>query len=638
MSFIDELKRRKVFRVAFTYGVVAWILMQIGEVTFPALNIPDWVMSAVVLVLILGFPVAIIFAWIFDKTPKGYIKTESSMETEGSGVSLDNRPFYLNKQNIFLAVAATIGLFIGMYGSSGISVSEDDRSIAVLPFDNFSSDEEDQFFSDGITEDIIAQLAKNQELSVISRTSVMRYKGSNRGLKEIAEELGVAYILEGSIRKIGERVRIVSQLIDASTDRHLWAETYDESLADIFNIQNKMTADIASVLGVDSNGFEGEGKNVDPTNNIEAYSMYLKGRQYYFKYTKADNERAIQLFKLAVDLDYNYALAWAGLGDSFAQKGIRSGWGNPTYFDSAMVACNRSIELDSTIAEGYKAKGLLYMGKGYPYKALEFTHKAFKKNPGYGSAVANMGIINFGLGQWGRAFWYMEKAQESDPLNPVRAFSTASFLANVGLFHEAELLLTNFQRINPDSPIIIGGLTWLYHRMGEFSKAIEIGEKALKLGFPQANHREAFIMALINSGKIDRAEQVLLSGPSHPFWQGYLDYVRGNNSKARATFDKLSKGLRSSLRYRIPSTPHYTRARIQAVMGETHKALNELELAAATGALTTSLIKVDLVFDSLRDEERFKNVIDILDTKARIERSEMDLSVLNRMLKSKQNL
>ena len=314
MSFIDELNRRKVFRVAFTYGVVAWILMQIGEVTFPALNIPDWVMSAVVLVLILGFPVAIIFAWIFDKTPKGYIKTESSMETEGSGVSLDNRTFYLNKQNIFLAIAATIGLIIGMFGSSGISVSEDDRSIAVLPFDNFSSDEEDQFFSDGITEDIIAQLAKNQELSVISRTSVMRYKGSNRGLKEIAEELGVAYILEGSIRKIGERVRIVSQLIDASTDRHLWAETYDESLADIFNIQNKMTADIASVLGVDSNGFEGEGKNVDPTNNIEAYSMYLKGRQYYFKYTKADNERAIQLFKLAVDLDYNYALAWAGLG------------------------------------------------------------------------------------------------------------------------------------------------------------------------------------------------------------------------------------------------------------------------------------------------------------------------------------
>ena len=191
MSFIDELKRRKVFRVAATYAVVAWILMQIGEVTFPALNIPNWVMSTLVVLLLAGFPIAVIFAWIFDKTPQGFIKTDAT-ETENIGgmdVKVDDRPFYLQKRNIILGLGVIAGILIGSYGGDSFKSSIDEKSIAVLPFDNYSTAEEDQYFSDGMTEVIIANLAKVKDLKVISRTSVMEYKNTTKKLKEIAKEL-----------------------------------------------------------------------------------------------------------------------------------------------------------------------------------------------------------------------------------------------------------------------------------------------------------------------------------------------------------------------------------------------------------------------------------------------------------------
>ena len=177
-NFFEELKSRKVFRVAATYGVVAWILMQIGEVTFPALNIPEWVMSTLVVVLLAGFPIAIIFAWIFDKTPQGFVKTDVK-ETEnvgGMNVIVDNRPFYQRKRNIFLVLGVLAGVLIGTYGGSSITRSiADDKSVAVLPFDNLGNDENDEIFSDGITEDIISQLSNIKDIRVIARTSVLQY-------------------------------------------------------------------------------------------------------------------------------------------------------------------------------------------------------------------------------------------------------------------------------------------------------------------------------------------------------------------------------------------------------------------------------------------------------------------------------
>ena len=242
-NFFEELKSRKVFRVAATYGVVAWILMQIGEVTFPALNIPEWVMSTLVVVLLAGFPIAVIFAWIFDKTPQGFVKTDvKEIENVGGmNVIVDNRPFYQRKRNIFLVLGVLAGVLIGTYGGSSITRSiADDKSVAVLPFDNLGNDENDEIFSDGITEDIISQLSNIKDIRVIARTSVLQYKGTTKNVIKIAKELGVTTILEGSVRRIGEDVRIVSQLIDVKTDDHLWAGTYDRKMRNIFEVDQEV--------------------------------------------------------------------------------------------------------------------------------------------------------------------------------------------------------------------------------------------------------------------------------------------------------------------------------------------------------------------------------------------------------------
>ena len=318
MSFFEELKRRKVFRVAATYAVVAWILMQIGEVTFPALNIPEWVMSTLVVVLLAGFPIAVIFAWIFDKTPQGYIKTDAP-DTEnivGMNVKVDGRPFYLQKRNIFLALGVLAGILIGSYGGSTFKESIDDKSIAVLPFDNFSKNEEDEYFTDGITEDITMNLAKIKDLIVISRTSVMGYKNSTKKMKEIADELGVKYILEGSVRKLGNRVRIVGQLIDAKSDKHVWSESYDRDMIDLFQIQADVSKEIANAMQAELSDKTIAQIEKVPTDNMEAYELYKKARNYHYRsFRESDFNLAVDYYREAIKLEPNFALAYAGLSE-----------------------------------------------------------------------------------------------------------------------------------------------------------------------------------------------------------------------------------------------------------------------------------------------------------------------------------
>ena len=322
-NFFEELKSRKVFRVAATYGVVAWILMQIGEVTFPALNIPEWVMSTLVVVLLAGFPIAVIFAWIFDKTPQGFVKTDVK-ETEnvgGMNVKVDNKPFYQRKRNIFLALGITAGILIGTYGGETFKKSVDKKSIAVLPFDNYSTAPEDQYFSDGITEVIIANLAKVKDLKVISRTSVMEYKNTTKKLKDIAEELGVAHILEGSIQRANGRVRVIGQLIDAYTDKHIWAETYDRQETDIFDLQSDVAIEIAEALKSELTTDEKARINEKLTENTIAYEYYLKGNMFDNEGHSPENLRAaIAEYERAVTIDPEFAEAYALLSIYYSME------------------------------------------------------------------------------------------------------------------------------------------------------------------------------------------------------------------------------------------------------------------------------------------------------------------------------
>ena len=320
-NFFAELKRRNVYKVAIAYGVVAWLLIQVATQVFPFFEIPNWSIRLIVLIIVVGFPVALVIAWAFELTPEGLKRTEIA----------DTLPTRSRKRAwiyvVVIASVLSIGLFLlGRYTAQRTSSAENGRpggsslppkSIAVLPFDNLSRDPDNAYFAEGIQDEILTRLAKIADLKVISRTSTQHYKSSPDNLPQIAKQLGVANILEGSVQRVADQIRVNVQLINATTDAHLWAESFDRKLTDIFRIESEIAKTIAETLQAKLTGSEKNAIAKSPTSIPEAYELYLKGRFFWNKRTGPDLRKAIDYFEQAIDKDPNYALAYAGLADSF---------------------------------------------------------------------------------------------------------------------------------------------------------------------------------------------------------------------------------------------------------------------------------------------------------------------------------
>ena len=335
-NFFAELKRRNVYKVAVAYAVVAWLLIQAASILLPTFEAPGWVMKVIVMLVALGFPVALIFSWAFEITPEG-IKLESEIDPKSSIARRTGRKIVA--VTIGLAVVA-IGLFVyQIVRSVGIrqpptgpsallmwkktdaaraaSLPVSNKSIAVLPFDNLSRDPDNAYFCEGVQDEILTRLAKVADLKVISRTSTQHFKSTPDNLPQIAKQLGVAHIVEGSVQKAGDQVRVNVQLINAMNDAHLWAETYDRKLTDIFAVESEIAKTIAETLQAKLTGSEKNSIAKKPTENPEAYELYLKGRFFWNKRTGDDLRKSIEYLKQAIAKDPNYALAYAALADSY---------------------------------------------------------------------------------------------------------------------------------------------------------------------------------------------------------------------------------------------------------------------------------------------------------------------------------
>ena len=353
-------------------------------------------------------------------------------------------------------------------------------SIAVLPFVNMSPEKENEYFSDGVTEDIIAQLSKIGDLKVISRTSIMRYKQSDKSLREIGRELGVATILEGSVRRADNRVRIVSQLVDARTDEHIWSETYDRELEDIFETQSDVATNIAAALKATVSPQEKERLEKRDTLEISAYDYYLKGRDYYNRYHKQDNEIAIEFFKKASELDPEYALAYAGLGDAYAQRALKFGFPQ-AWIDSAIEISTKAISIDPGLAEGFKALGLAYMVKGWFRKALEANKRAVGLKPNLHSAVRNIGWIHWSRGEFREALLYAKRAFPLNPTGAYQSFAVGSAYLMLDEYVKAEAWINKTLELQPDFPSVHVALMDLRLRQGNHQQAVEQSRKLLAM-------------------------------------------------------------------------------------------------------------------------------------------------------------
>lgn len=463
-SLLEELKRRNVFRVAVGYLVLAWVVLQIADLVAPALRLPEWTLSFVTFIGIIGFPFALFFAWAFELTPEGIKRSEDvdpqeSITGETAG-SLNRIIIGLLCVAVFILLADRFfGLSHRFTGEAVPQVAavpetreppgpevdaelERPRSIAVLPFVNMSGDSEQEYFSDGISEELLNALAQIQELRVAARTSSFAFKGQNQDITQIGEQLKVETVLEGSVRKSGKRVRITAQLINVDDGYHLWSNTYDRDLTDIFAVQDEISAAIVDALKVH---LTGESTNA-PTRevNIEAYNFLLQARHNQRQRTQPALETAATQYRRALEIDPDYAQAWAGLAivTLLLEEG---GYGDipiPEARENGQGYLDRAFALAPDLWEAHAGQALLYMNEARWQDGLAAVERALAKNPSEGFLYLWKSLQLDALNEYRLSTETIEKAYSIDPLHPSIQNLWSDRLIDQGRFDEARRMVT----------------------------------------------------------------------------------------------------------------------------------------------------------------------------------------------------
>ena len=421
-KFFAELKRRNVYKVAVAYVIVGWLLVQVATQVFPFFEIPNWAVRLVVLVIIIGFPIALVIAWAFELTPEGLKRTEFADELPTK--SLRSRVWIYV---VIIAGAISVSLFfLGRYTSSKQSGGAElpAKSIAVLPFENFSEDKAFAFFADGVQDEILTDLAKIADLKVISRTSVMQYKNTAaRNLPEIAQALKVAHVLEGSVQRSANRVRVSAQLIDARNDTHVWAEKYDRDLADVFAIQSEIAQKIADQLQAKLSPTEKSAISERPTSDLAAYDLYLRAKELIYgdispNRQKENHLKAVQLLDQAVARDPTFLLAYCQLAYAHDQVYFADFDHTETRLALAETSVKAAVHLQPDSGETHLAQAIhFYWGYRNYDRAREELAKAQAALPNNARIFAFLGLIDRRQGRWDEAVRNLERAVDLDPRN-----------------------------------------------------------------------------------------------------------------------------------------------------------------------------------------------------------------------------
>ena len=408
-GFFDEVKRRKVYRVAAAYIIAAGGAIQLASASFPAWELPNWALRLVIVLLLLGFPIALMLAWAYDITAQGVQVTPTTAA-----------PGRHRRRNVIMLVASgvIISAAAGFFLLPGLSARKIDKSIAVLPFENLSDEKENAYFADGIQDDVLTNLSKIGDLKVISRTSVMPYRGKASNVREIGKALGVGTILEGTVRRIGNRVRVNVQLINVENDEHLWAEDYDRDLTDVFAIQTDLAQKIVRELQAKLSPTEKAQIERKPTENSEAYLAFLQAHDLFTRMDiRSNTEKAEQLFEKATKLDPNFAAAFAGL--AWVEDWMYHDFDpTPARKEKARAAAETAIRLQPDLPEAHLALGFYhyYCERDYQAALGEFAI-AKRSLPNSAEVYMAIGAIERRQGKWAESTVNLEKAASLSPMD-----------------------------------------------------------------------------------------------------------------------------------------------------------------------------------------------------------------------------
>src|SRR5438874_1374465 len=572
-NFFSELKRRNVYKVAVAYIVACWALAKGIAQVFPVFDIPNWIIRLIVLLVILGLPIALVLAWMFEITPHGIKRTEIADAMPAAARKKKHAWIYV----VIIGGLVSIGLFfLGRYSAitptSGLSA----KSIAVLPFDNLSRDPDNAYFCEGVQDEILTRLAKVADLKVISRTSTQHFKSTPDNLPQIAKQLGVAHILEGSVQKANDQVRVNVQLINALTDAHLSADTFDRKLTDIFAVESEIAKTIAETLQAKITGSEKRSIAKAPTANPEAYELYLKGRLFWNKRSGVDLRKAIEFFNQAIAKDPNYALAYAGLADSYLLLPNYGGAPTADVVPPARAAVTKALELDDSLAEAHASLGLLDTLDLRLERAITHMERALQLKPNYATAHHWLGLGHLSLGHFDQAIAEGKRAAELDPLSVIINADLAWTYASAHRLDEAEAQARKTLEIDPRFFLAHYYLGGIRQAKGHLTEAISEFQQAFDL------NGDFYSLAALGQA-----------------------YARsGRKAKAQKVVARLNEEAKSH------HVAPYAWALLYLGLDDKNRALDELEEAYQRGDTNyLFVLKVDPLFDDLRGNPRFEALV-----------------------------
>jgi TolB-like protein/Flp pilus assembly protein TadD len=580
-KFLAELKRRNVYKVAVVYAVVAWLLIQAGSILFPTFAAPEWVMKVFVTVVAAGFPIALILAWAFELTPEGIKRAEDVDFKKSVAPKTSRKLSAIITAIVVLALSLLVFQLMRPHPTASVAKpfgAPNDKSVVVLPFANLSRDPDNAYFAAGIQDEIITRLAKITELKVISCTSTQRFKSAPDDLPAIAKQLGVANILEGSVQRTADQVRVNVQLIKADSDAHLWADTFDRKLTDIFKIESEIAKTVAGTLQAKLSGSEQHAIAARPTENTEAYQLYLKGRFFWNKRTGQNLNKAADYFKSAITADSKYALAYVGLADSYVLMPLYGAGVPRDCYPQAKAAAKKALELDDALGEAHTslAQVLCYFDFDFSQATREFQ-RAIELNPNYPTAHQ----------------WYGN-----------------SDLVSLARFDEATAEVKRAIELDPLSLVINTDLGTTYYRARRYDEAIEQLRKTLEMDPAFYYARWNLGSALAAKGDLDAAigeYQQARALSDNPLMLGLLGHaygLSGNKTEAMKIVDQLS--ALSKQRY----VSAYSFALVYLGVGDKEEALRWLEKSyqdRAGDALR--YVRVEPLLDPLRGNPRFEELV-----------------------------
>jgi TolB-like protein/uncharacterized protein HemY len=567
-NFFAELKRRNVYKVAVAYAVVGWLVIQVSSTVLPTFHAPEWIVQTLVVLIALGLPVALVIAWAFELTPEGLKRTEA-VDVAPQARPKSHAWIYI----VIVGALLSVGLFmLGRYGfraqskSSGASSA---KSIAVLPLLNESGDPRDEYFSDGLSEELIAALAQIKDLKVIGRSSSFRFKERKEESRTIGEKLGVATLLEGTVRKQRDRVRIVAELINAADGIELWTETFDRELKDIFAVQQEIAAAVATSLKIALLGSEERPAANSPTENTEAHNVYLQGHYYFQRRNLEDYRKAVGYYDEAIRLDPDYALAYAERSELWTLIGDLTGTGKTAW-----------------------------------PKARSDAEKAVASAPNLPEAHAALGWVRF-FAEWRFADGLSElkRAKELAPANPTANDLLARVTVYLGKLDEAEKQGRQAVELDPLATPPHNNLARILWYEGKLEEADAAARKAAELQPNSASSRRWQVLVAIKRGDAEaalREAQLEPDASYRRFELAVAQYARGDQKAANAALADLiahNQGL------------DYQVAQVYAVRGDKEKAFEWLQIAFDHHDTGMLALLVDPLLNSLRDDPRFKTLV-----------------------------